>query len=106
MLDNSVINNTEREMSIQATAQVQLTPAMMAEAFWSMEDSQQAEFFDELARVIKEDHKTNSSAYALGELQWFYLADRMSGDKFKEPRAMLMAMAAPLYLNTLRVAGC
>ena len=87
-----------------AVVQVNITPAMMAEAFWAMESSQQVVFFDELARVIREDHKTNSSAYSLGELQWFYMAGDMEGDKYREPRAVLMSMAAPLYLNTLRAA--
>ena len=89
---------------IHATAKVQLTPAMMAEAFWKMGSDQQAEFFDELARVIREDHKTNTSAYSLGELQWFFVGDELLTPKNKVAREMLMTMAAPLYLNTLRFA--
>lgn len=77
---------------------------MMAEAFWQMESSLQVEFFDELARVIREDHKTNTSAYSLGELQWFFVGDVLLETKNAEARAMLMTMAAPLFLNTLRVA--
>lgn len=92
-------------MSAEVAAVVTLTPAMMAEAFWNMDCGDQAEFLDELARVIKEDHKTNRSAYSFGEMQWFYLADRLHSDeKYRMPREMLMAMAAPLYLNVLRVA--
>jgi hypothetical protein len=91
-------------MTTFATASVQLTPAMMAEAFWSMGSFEQAEFFDELARVIREDHKTNASAYSLGELQWFFVGDELLQKKNDQARAMLMTMAAPLYLNTLRVA--
>jgi hypothetical protein len=87
---------------IHATATVQLTPAMMAEAFWQMASSQQVEFFDELARVIREDHKTNTSAYSLGELQWFFVGDELLKPKNSEARSMLMTMAAPLYLHTLR----
>lgn len=87
---------------IHATATVQVTPAMLAEAFWQMGSSQQTEFFDELARVIREDHKTNTSAYSLGELQWFFVGDEMRTPKNKDARDMLMTMAAPLYLNTLR----
>lgn len=86
---------------IHAKATVQLTPAMMAEAFWQMGSIQQSEFFDELARVIREDHKTNRSAYSLGELQWFYVGDELRKEKNKEARDMLMTMAAPLYLHTL-----
>ena len=89
-----------------ATATVRITPAMMAEAFWDMDANLQAEFFDELARVIREDHKTNRLAYSYGELQWHHLGyellDRTTRNA--QARNMLMAMAAPLYLNTLRVA--
>ena len=87
-----------------ANVEVKITPAMMAEAFWDMDDCQQAEFFDELARVIKQDKRPGVVTYSHGELQWFHLADTMKDDKHREPRAMLMAMAAPLYLNTLRFA--
>lgn len=91
-------------MSAAVSAVVTLTPAMMAEAFWDMGSDDQSEFFDELARVIREDGKTNKSAYSMGELQWHYLAERMHGATQGTPRAMLMAIAAPLYLHVLRVA--
>lgn len=84
-----------------ATAHVEITPAMMAEAFWSMGSHSQAEFLDELARVIREDHKTNSSAYHYGELQWAFLADDLRQEKNAHAREMLMTMAAPLYWHTL-----
>ena len=89
-----------------ATATVQITPAMMAEAFWQMGTDMQAEFFDELARVIREDHKTNRLAYSYGELQWHYLGSELLDRTARNAQArnMLMTMAAPLYLNTLRVA--
>lgn len=85
-----------------ATAIIEITPAMMAESFWAMGSRQQVEFFEELARVIKDDHKTNNSAYALGELQWHFMCGEMDGDKYRAPRDMLMSIAAPLYLHTLR----
>jgi len=87
-----------------ATVNVTITPAMMAAAFWSMGSDEQSEFFDELAQVIKQDKTPGASTYGMGELQWHYLASGMQGKKYDQPRAMLMAMAAPLYLHTLRVA--
>jgi hypothetical protein len=87
-----------------ALVSVTITPTMMAEAFWGMGSGQQSEFFDELARVIQQDKTPGASTYGLGELQWHYLAHGMQGDNYKQPRAMLMSMAAPLYLHTLRVA--
>ena len=86
-----------------ANATVQLTPAMMAEAFWQLGSDEQAKFFAELTKVIHEDHKTNSGAYNLGELQWFYVGKELLKQENNEARSMLMTMAAPLYLNTLRV---
>ena len=80
------------------TVEVKLTTRAMAEAFWNMNAQEQAEFFSELASLIKEDHKTNCLAYSLGELQWFHLGDQLKGDA----REVLMSMASPLYLNVLR----
>lgn len=98
---------------MQKTVTVEITPAEMAQAFWNMSNVQQAEFFDQLAQVIRENHKTNPSAYAMGELQWHWLAAEMRNPiEGRQPgeasltRAgqMLQAMAAPIYLHTLRAA--
>ena len=86
----------------EAIAKIQITPSMMAQAFWAMESTEQIKFFHELAQVIKEDHKTNSSAYNLGELQWCYMADDLYKKENDEARHMLMTMASFLYLNVLR----
>ena len=47
---------------INATANIKVTPEIMAQAFWSMGSDEQIKFFSELAKVIREDHKTNTSA--------------------------------------------
>ena len=89
-----------------ATAQVTITPAMLAEAFWAMPDTQQVEFFAQLAAVIRDDHDAgNTSAYSLGEMQWFFTGTRLLKDENREARDMLMTIAAPLYLHTLRATG-
>lgn len=91
-------------MMTTATAEITITPAMMAKAFWAMNSTEQVEFFRELASVIQADYdQGNRTAYSLGELQWFYLGDDMH--KSKPARDMLMTMAAPLYLHTLRMEG-
>jgi hypothetical protein len=88
--------------NITATASVNLTPEMMAQAFWSMGSDLQVAFFDELAAIIQNDHVSgNKSAYSLGELQWFFVGDELLNHKNKKARDMLMTMAAPLYLHTL-----
>ena len=91
-----------------------ITPDLMAEAFWSMSSGKQAEFFTKLAEVINNDHANgNRGAYGLGEMQWFYLANDLSvplerrkpGTSYLTPAGhMLQAMAAPLFLHTLRAA--
>ena len=95
----------------EATATVTLTPAMMAEAFWKMDDGAQLEFFAELSRVIKSD-----GGMWLAEMQWHALAHELmrplrgepagnlhaSDNKANAARDVLMSMAAPLYLHTLR----
>ena len=89
-----------------AITEVTITPKMMAEAFWEMGSDQQVEFFRELSRVIKEDQDNgNTSAYSQGELQWFFTGSILSKEVNKEARGMLMTMAAPLYLSTLRFTG-
>ena len=88
-----------------ALVSVTITPAMMAAAFWGMGSDEQAEFFDELAQFIQQDKTPGASTYGLGELQWHFLASTMQGKKYDQPRAMLMSMAAPLYLHTLMATG-
>jgi len=88
---------------IEATAKIELTPEMMAQAFWAMDSSLQVAFFDELAAIIRHDHQNgNASAYSFGELQWFYVGNELLKPENKQAREMLMTMAAPLYLHTLR----
>lgn len=90
--------------AVQAT--VALTPAMLAEAFWGFDSIDQAKFFAHLAEVVKADHAGgNSSAYSLGELQWLYVGEELLKPEQKKARDMLMTMAAPLFLHTLRAAG-
>ena len=90
---------------MEATATVNITPKMLAEAFWGMGSDQQVEFFQALSDVIEEDHKTNRNAYSQGELQWFFTGSELLKKQNDKARGMLMTMAAPLYLNTLRYAG-
>jgi hypothetical protein len=84
-----------------ANAKVEITPSLMAESFWLMDSEQQIKFFSELARVIKEDYKTNTQAYSLGELQWCYMAEDMKKKENQEAKQMLMTMASFLYWHTL-----
>lgn len=80
---------------------VEITPKMMAQSFWGMSSNEQIQFFSELAKVIKKDHKTNRSAYNLGELQWCFMSDDLKKKENKEAKDMLMTMASFLYWHTL-----
>lgn len=83
-------------------AQVQLTPEMLAQAFWAMSSDEQVAFFDDLAAIIRRDHKDgNTSAYAMGELQWNCVGHELQKTENAWARAMLMTMAAPVYMHTL-----
>ena len=84
-----------------ATANIKVTPEIMAQAFWAMESTEQIKFFSELAKVIKEDNKTNPYAYSLGELQWCYMAEDMKKKENQEAKDMLMTMASFLYWHAL-----
>lgn len=87
---------------IEVTTPVTLTPEMLARSFWAMSSVEQAEFFAELNKVIQHDHATDpkSWAWSLGEMQWLYLGDEL--DKNQPAREMLMTIAAPMYMHTLR----
>lgn len=87
-------------------ATVQLTPAMLAAAFWDLSSDEQVEFFRALGDVIKADMDGgNPYAYAHGELQWFYVGEEIHKGVNKQARDVLMSMAAPVYLNVLRHSG-
>lgn len=79
---------------ITSEAVVEITPRLMAEAFYHMDDYQQAQFFEELHSVATEDYENgNTRMYSLGEAQWCYMAGAMS-DKAKE---MYMALSSFAY---------
>jgi hypothetical protein len=85
-----------------ALAEVTLTPELMAQAFWNMGSSQQVRFFEALADAIEADAgKQRRHGQFMAETQWYYLGqDLRSSDKGRD---MLMSMAAPLYLHTIRM---
>ena len=86
----------------EVTAQIKLTPEMMAKAFWSMSSNEQVAFFDDLAAVIRRAHEDgNTAAYSMGELQWLYVGHELHKVENERARSMLMTMAAPVYMHTL-----
>lgn len=79
---------------MNATAEVKITPEMMAQAFWSLGSDGQAAFFNALHDVIEEDHKANPSAYSLGEAQWCWLRNDLDRPENRRGKLMHMALSA------------
>lgn len=84
-------------MSIKTShiVDVEITPEVLARAFWEMSSAEQAAFFNALHDVISEDHKTNLSAYSLGEMQWCYLRHEL--DVAENRRGKLAHMALSCF---------
>lgn len=80
---------------MEAIAAVKITPQMMAEAFWNMDDDQQAEFFAELHNVVTEYGKTHWEAYGLGEMQWLRMGEKIN--KNAKSKEMACAMLAWVF---------
>lgn len=80
------------ENMVELSAKVQLSPDVLAAAFWNMADDQQAQFFAEL-------HKLGSNFNR--EMQWYYLAEKMRKPGMDGARDELMSMAAPHYWHTM-----
>lgn len=72
---------------------IEITPQMMAKAFWSMGSEDQAEFFRKLGEEIAGD--TYHS-----QVQWFYLEEELRKDSLAKDT--LMDIAAPLFWQTMK----
>ena len=69
--------NTPVVLTVAEGFEVQITPEILAKAFWSMDCEQHADFLDSLGAEIEADHITNKNSYSYGELQWCYLKDEL-----------------------------
>lgn len=79
---------------MKATAEVSLTPEMVAEWFWKQSTVEQADFFQALAECIRGDVTPGSVTYSLGELQWCYLKDELRQPGRELANEMHMALSA------------
>lgn len=73
---------------------VQLTPKQVAEAFWSLDNIQQAQFFEELHDLLE---GRPYPEHLLGETQWMYMSDEIE----KRPKAKRMAcvLASHIFIK-------
>jgi hypothetical protein len=67
-----------------ATGSVEITPRLMAKAFWDLHAGEQAEFFAELNDVI------GDSAYGHGEAQWCAMSIEIEKNRKAKEQACSM----------------
>ena len=78
---------------MEFTAEVELTPKILAAAFWNMTSEEQAKFFEELGKEIAGDTYRS-------QMQWFYLEEELR--KSTLAKDTFMDMAAPMFWQTLK----
>lgn len=78
---------------MEFTAEIELTPKVLASAFWNMTSEEQAEFFEKLGKEIAGD-----TYHA--QVQWFYLEEELR--KSTLAKDTFMDMAAPMFWQTMR----
>ena len=60
------------KIKTQETKEIEVTPELLAQMFWEMDNNQQAEFFDALAKVsngLLSDQMTNVASFTDGLTQ-------------------------------------
>jgi hypothetical protein len=88
------MENSPVELIVAEGFPVQITPDLLAKAFWAMDTVQQADFFEALAKHISEASPT---AYGFGEMQWCYLKDELRQPGRKLANSMHLALSAFAY---------
>ena len=78
---------------MEFTAEIELTPKVLASAFWEMTSEEQALFFEELGKEIAGD-----TYHA--QVQWFYLEEELR--KSDLAKDTFMDMAAPVFWQTMK----
>jgi hypothetical protein len=81
-------------VAVMSGAHVELTPEILAKAFWVLGSDGQADFFDALGAVIEEDHKTNAHSYSDGAMQWCGLKWELRQPGRERANNMHMALSA------------
>jgi len=81
-------------ISIIETKQViEITPKILAEAFWNLGSDGQAKFFEELYDCVEASNDRHGRLYGHGEIQWCY----MMSDIRKNVKANKMYMALSAF---------
>ena len=69
---------------MEFTAEIELTPKVLASAFWNMNSEEQAEFFEWIGKEIAGD-----TYHA--QIQWFYLEEELRKSNLAKDTFMDMA---------------
>ena len=94
-------------IAIRTRDEVQeVTPELVARLFCSMNDSQQADFFTWCAKINDEwqaeYEKRGRKGLFISGGQWYSIGRKLAErDTFDEGRAVMMDIAAPLYVHAL-----
>ncbi|KAB0489723.1 hypothetical protein [Pseudomonas vancouverensis] len=84
------MENSPVEVTVSDFA-VEITPEILAKAFWGMDTQQQADFFESLANHIE---ASSPHAYGFGEMQWCFLQDELRRPGREQANKMHMALSA------------
>lgn len=85
------MENSPVEVTIAEGFAVQITPEILAKAFWGMDTQQQADFLESLANHIE---TSSPHAYGFGEMQWCFLQDELRRPGREQANKMHMALSA------------
>lgn len=74
----------------EITVTTEITPALMAKAFWDMSCEEQAEFFAELAKLTKDD-------LFHAQTQWLWMAESIKESGNKDAVTCFLSFTAFAY---------
>ena len=70
-----------------------LTPKLLAEGFWELDNSEQSEFFEELYNILD-----GLDLFYESDIQWYYMAKDM--EKNEKAKKMACAMMVHIFNYT------
>lgn len=88
------MENSPVEVVVAEGFAVQITPDVLAKAFWGMDTQQQGDFFESLASHIE---SASPHAYGFGEMQWCHLQDELRKPGRELANKMHLALSAFAY---------
>ncbi len=86
------MSRIDQTTTIDVKMSVELTPEVLAKAFWNLASDGQAQFFAELHDCVEESNDRHNRLYGLGEIQWCYMMEDIR--KNVKANKMYMALSA------------